>query len=154
MIRISRLFVAVALLGIWLVTVSQAIQAPPKADQMIKITPDPNGVFDPPEKKLDSLEYLDQPAEYVLIPLSQVYGIEIYLPSSAANLKVTVKLKKVTYREIIEYMFRGSDYEIIFQHPKVLIRRHGPNQALERNDPSRHAGCCAPVAPAGVVAHL
>jgi hypothetical protein len=29
-----------------------------------------------------------------------------------------------------------------------------PNQALERNDPSRHAGCCAPVAPAGVVAHL
>jgi hypothetical protein len=29
-----------------------------------------------------------------------------------------------------------------------------PNQPLERNDPSRHAGCCAPVAPAGVVAHL
>jgi len=29
-----------------------------------------------------------------------------------------------------------------------------PNQALEHNDPSSHAGCCAPVAPAGVVAHL
>jgi hypothetical protein len=29
-----------------------------------------------------------------------------------------------------------------------------PNQALEHNDPSCHAGCCAPVAPAGVVAHL
>jgi hypothetical protein len=28
------------------------------------------------------------------------------------------------------------------------------NQALEHNDPSSHAGCCAPVAPAGVVAHL
>ena len=28
------------------------------------------------------------------------------------------------------------------------------NQAPERNDPSRHAGCCAPVAPAGVVAQL
>jgi hypothetical protein len=29
-----------------------------------------------------------------------------------------------------------------------------PNQPLERNDPSCHDGCCAPVAPAGVVAHL
>jgi hypothetical protein len=27
------------------------------------------------------------------------------------------------------------------------------NQRLELNDPSRHAGCYAPVAPAGVVAH-
>jgi hypothetical protein len=29
-----------------------------------------------------------------------------------------------------------------------------PNQALEHNDPSRHASCCAPVAPTGIVAHL
>jgi GNAT superfamily N-acetyltransferase len=37
-----------------------------------------------------------------------------------------------------------------------LMRRLSiqPNQALEHNDPSSHAGCCAPVAPAGVVAHL
>src|ERR1035437_7329481 len=28
------------------------------------------------------------------------------------------------------------------------------NQPLERNDPSCHDGCCAPVAQAGVVAHL
>jgi len=35
-----------------------------------------------------------------------------------------------------------------------LVFGKQPNQPLERNDPSRHAGCCAPVAPAGVVAHL
>ena len=29
-----------------------------------------------------------------------------------------------------------------------------PNQALEHNDPRRHASCCAPVAPTGIVAHL
>ena len=28
------------------------------------------------------------------------------------------------------------------------------NQALEHNDPIRHASCCAPVAPTGIVAHL
>jgi hypothetical protein len=29
-----------------------------------------------------------------------------------------------------------------------------PNQALEHNDPSRHASCCAPVVPTGIVAQL
>jgi len=32
--------------------------------------------------------------------------------------------------------------------------KKGPNQALERNADIRHARCCAPVAPAAVVAHL
>jgi len=36
----------------------------------------------------------------------------------------------------------------------AIFGKKEPNQALEHNDPSRHAGCCAPVAPAGVVAHL
>jgi len=34
-----------------------------------------------------------------------------------------------------------------------LPNKTEPNQRPERNDPSCHAGCCAPVAPAGAVAH-
>jgi hypothetical protein len=36
----------------------------------------------------------------------------------------------------------------------IRSKRKEPNQALQHNDPSRHAGCCASVAPAGVVADL
>ena len=39
--------------------------------------------------------------------------------------------------------------ELVFYKKKTE-----PNQALEHNDPSRHASCCAPVAPTGIVAHL
>ena len=38
--------------------------------------------------------------------------------------------------------------------PAVRGAETEANQPLERNDPSCHDGCCAPVAPAGVVAHL
>ena len=36
---------------------------------------------------------------------------------------------------------------------KIGMKTTEANQTPERNDPSRHAGCYAPVAPAGVVAH-
>ena len=42
---------------------------------------------------------------------------------------------------------RENDFPM-YRHLKAA------NQALERNDPSRHASCYAPVAPTGIVAHL
>jgi hypothetical protein len=54
----------------------------------------------------------------------------------------------------------GTDTQCLEDFAREAIRleklraKNTPNQALERNADIRHARCCAPVAPAAVVAHL
>ena len=60
----------------------------------------------------------------------------------------------VHYEIIGASIFRFSDEVISRVTEYRSTKETEANQALEHNDPSRHTGCCAPVAPAGVVAHL
>ena len=60
-------------------------------------------------------------------------------------------------RELIDRALGSDVLKLLNVGPRFsnfVQNRRPPNQAPERNDPSRHAGCYAPVAPAGVVAQL
>ena len=82
--------------------------------------------------------------------LTRAIRRQLSLPDAAIEV-----IRKVLTRDYeFDYLsipFGRREIEAFLQKK---LKTKQPNQALEHNDPSRHASCCAPVAPPGIVAHL
>ena len=91
---------------------------------------------------------------YVLVNiLSQEKREYFVVPSIVVADKIIVSPKSDT-RKQTAYSLRKKDILAFQDRWDLITEKTEANQALEHNDPSRHASCCAPVAPTGIVAHL
>jgi len=122
---------------------SRATTAPPSPEDIVTYTPDehPEGERWVADSKIQFIEFKDEPFANLLQALSTGYGLRISTPRIVADRLITIQLRDVTYRDIITFVLKDTDYEAIFGDHIIVIKRKTPNQALQHNDHGCHGLC-------------